>query len=148
MLNMMQVNRAVFLAGLLGLSTPIALAAPFAYVATFTNNVAVIDTATNTVVASVPVGLVPQGVAANPAGTFVYVANGTSNNVSVISTATNTVTATVPVGLSPLGVAANPVLPFVYVTNTSSGNVSVISTATNTVTTTVPVGTGPEGIAV
>jgi YVTN family beta-propeller protein len=61
-------------------------------------SVSVIDTATNTVPATVSVGSSPQGVAVNPAGTRVYVANAGSNSVSVIDTATNTVVATVSVG--------------------------------------------------
>ena len=39
----------------------------------FSNNVSVIDTATNTVVATVAVGSSPFGVAVNPAGTRAYV---------------------------------------------------------------------------
>src|SRR6266404_8957511 len=68
------------------------------------NNVSVIDTSTNTVVATVSVGANPQGVAVNPAGTRAYVANINSTNVSVIDTSTNTVVDTVAVGLSPIGV--------------------------------------------
>ena len=59
------------------------------------NNVSVIDTATNMVTTTVPVGTSPYGVAVNPAETKAYVANKGSNNVSVIDTATNMVTATV-----------------------------------------------------
>ena len=43
------------------------------------NNVSVIDTATNTVTATVNVGSDPHGVAVNPDGTKVYVANLGSN---------------------------------------------------------------------
>ena len=64
-----------------------------------------IDTATNTIAATVPVGTVPQGVAITPNGAFAYVANALDNTVSVISTATNTVTATIPVGNIPLLIA-------------------------------------------
>src|SRR6266404_279029 len=71
------------------------------------NNVSVIDTSTNTVVATVSVGANPQGVAVNPAGTRAYITNGTSDTVSVIDTATNTVVTTIPVGDSPQGVAVN-----------------------------------------
>ena len=67
------------------------------------NNVAVIDTATNTVVATIPVGSNPYGVSINPAGTRLYVVNRSSNNVSVIDTATNSVVDTVAVGSSPVG---------------------------------------------
>jgi uncharacterized repeat protein (TIGR01451 family) len=68
----------------------------------------VIDTSTNTVVATIPVGAVPQGIAITPDGTRAYVANINSNNVSVIDTSTNTVVATIPVGVNPVGVAITP----------------------------------------
>ena len=86
-----------------------AYAQPFAYVANrFSSNVSVIDTATNTVVATVAVGANPRSVAVNPAGTRAYVTNPASNIVSVIATATNTVVATVAVGSAPYDVAINP----------------------------------------
>lgn len=69
------------------------------------NSVSVIDTATNTVVATVPVGASPLSVVVNPAGTRVYVANSGNNNVSVIDTSTNTIVVTVSVGSTPYGVA-------------------------------------------
>jgi YVTN family beta-propeller protein len=79
------------------------------------NTVSVIDTATNTVRATVTVGGYPYGVAVNPDGTKVYVPNNFDNTVSVIDTSNNTVTATVPVGGSPcaLGqfIGGQPVLP-------------------------------------
>lgn len=65
-------------------------------------------TATNTLVATVPVGSDPVGVAITPDGAFAYVTNIISNNVSVINTVTNTVVATVAVGINPLGVAISP----------------------------------------
>jgi YVTN family beta-propeller protein len=57
------------------------------------------DNATNTVVATAAVGLMPVGVACNPAGTRVYVANRDSNTISVIDTPTNTIIATVAAGI-------------------------------------------------
>jgi YVTN family beta-propeller protein len=58
--------------------------------------VSVINTATNAVIATVPVvGANPAGVAVTPDGKKVYVTS--DNTVSVINTATNTVIATVPV---------------------------------------------------
>ena len=57
------------------------------------NTVSVIDTATNTVTATVNVGRSPAGVAVTPDGRKVYVANRLdAGTVSVIDTATNTVT--------------------------------------------------------
>jgi YVTN family beta-propeller protein len=52
----------------------------------YSHNVSVIDTSTNLVIALVPVGSNPYGVAVNPAGTRVYVSNFRSDNVSVIDT--------------------------------------------------------------
>jgi YVTN family beta-propeller protein len=112
------------------------------------DSVSVIDTASNALTATIPVGVVPYGVAASPNGTKVYVANELSNSVSVIDTATNTVTATVTVGSAPYGVAVTPDGSTVYVANYSSGGVSVIDTASNTMTATVTVGTNPAGVAV
>ena len=69
-------------------------AQPFAYVTNgFSNNVSVINTASNSVVATVTVGSVPYGVAITPDGSFAYVANQGSDNVSVINTASNSVVA-------------------------------------------------------
>ena len=127
----------------LALSGP-ALAAPFAYITNyFGNTVSVVDTASNTVVATVPVGSNPFGVAVSPDGARVYVTNFGSSNVSVIAIASNTVVATVPVGSRPYGVAVSPDGAFAYVANFSSSNVSVIATASNTVVATVAVGAGP-----
>ena len=118
--------------------------------------VSVLDS-TNTVIATVPVGTAPTGVAANPNGKWVYVANNGSNNVSVIDTATNKVVSTITVGTSPTAVAVNPSGTRTYVTNTGNiltgGTVSVIDTttingiATNKVIATIKVGTSPTAVA-
>jgi YVTN family beta-propeller protein len=124
-------------------------AAPFAYIPNLgSNNVSVIDTATNTVVATITVGSGPYGVAVNPAGTRVYVANRLDSTVSVIDTATNTVIGSpIPVGAFPVGVAVNPAGTRVYVANSASNNVSVIDTATNTVIgSPIPVGAFPAAL--
>ena len=64
------------------------------------NSVSVINTATETVVASVNVGNEPHGIAVRPDGAFVYVINenDTPADVSVIDTATNLIVATIQVG--------------------------------------------------
>jgi len=69
---------------------------------TLPGSVSVIDTATNSVTATVNLEeKCPTGVSINKDGTKLYVANACSNTVSVIDTATNSVTATVPVGNKP-----------------------------------------------
>jgi YVTN family beta-propeller protein len=112
------------------------------------NTVSVIDTTSNTVTATIGVGINPFGVAVTRDGRKVYVTNGSDNTVSVLSTATNTVTATIGAGLTPQGVAVTRDGSTVYVTNQGSGTVSVIDTASNTVTATIGVGRTPQGVAV
>ncbi len=117
-----------------------AMAAPFGYVTNvLSNTVSVIDAATNTVVATIPVGNLPDGVAVTPDGTHVYIANLADNTVSVIATASNTVVATITVGNGPVGVAITPDGAHAYVANISDGTVSVIATASNAVVATIPV---------
>src|ERR1700736_3417162 len=78
---------AIVLAMGLALAACPAEAAPFAYVANeHSNTVSVIDTATNTLVATIPVGTIPFAVAVTPNGKRVYVTNDGSNTVSVIGT--------------------------------------------------------------
>lgn len=111
----------------------------YAYVTNFNaNTVSVVNTATNTVAVTVPVGAGPWEVAVSPNGTRAYVTNRADGTVSVINTATDTVVATVPVGLEPLGVAVSPDGTRAYVTNFGADTVSVIKTNTNTVVATLP----------
>jgi YVTN family beta-propeller protein len=79
------------------------------------NTVSVIDTANDTVSATIYVGTNrgPNGVAVTPDGEKVYVTNAFSNNVSVIDTTKNKVIATIPVGLNPnaFGMFIQPAQP-------------------------------------
>ena len=123
-----------------------------AYVPTHkSNTVSVVNTATNTVVATVPVGIQPLAVAITPDGAFAYVTNSGwifgSNSVSVIDTHTNAVTATIAVGNFPIGVAFAPNGAFAYVVNDGANSVSVIDTPTKTVVATINVGASPWGVA-
>jgi YVTN family beta-propeller protein len=126
-----------------------------AYITNFLGNtVSVVDTTTNTVTATIPVGQGPEGVAVSPDGSTVYVANNPAGTVSVIATASNTVTATIPVaplGLSIaiFGLAVTPDGSTLYVANNGRGfgNIVVIATASNTVTATIPVGAAAQGAA-
>ncbi|MGB9941312.1 PKD domain-containing protein [Methanosarcina sp.] len=126
----------------------------YAYITNFNSNtVSVINTSSNTVTATVPVGTDPFGAAVSPDGSKVYVANANydrSGTVSVIDRATNRVTATVDIGYkySPCGVAVTPDGKKVYVTDRDINGVSAIDTVTNTVTATVPAGVNPLGAAI
>src|SRR4051794_30264403 len=91
----------------------------FAYVANSgSDNVSVIRTSDNSVVATVAVGDEPRELAITPSGGRVYVSNFSSDNVSVLRTSDNTVIATIPVGHHPQDIAAAPDGGRVYVVNT------------------------------
>jgi YVTN family beta-propeller protein len=66
--------------------------------------VSVIDTASNQVVATVPVGQRPWNMALTPDGKKLYVANGRSNSVTVIDTASRSKLRDIAVGKLPWGV--------------------------------------------
>jgi len=95
-----------------------------------TNNddstVSVIDTNTNTVIGTIPVGANPQGIAYDLNQT-IYVANIGGITVSVIDTNTNTIIDTIPVGNQPSDLAFDPLHERIYVTNFDDGTVSVIN---------------------
>ena len=136
-------------------------AAPFAYIPNSgSNTVTVIDTVTTppSVVATVPVGTNPRGVASvvKTSETFTYVTNFGSENVSVIRTFNDPLTDKVVfekvrdirVGRNPYGIAVDPAGTFAYVTNFTDGTVSKIDLGTNTVAATITVGSNPIGIVV
>lgn len=148
-----------------------ALAAPFAYITNYQSaTVSVIDTSSNSVAKTIPVGSGPVGVAVNPAGTLVYVTNSGSFNascyypytgcgytggtVTVIDASTNSVVTTIAgVGHGPYAAAVNPAGTRLYVTNygttgSAPSTVSVIDTSANTVIAAVPVGNAPSGVVV
>ena len=106
-------------------------------------NVTVIDGATNSVLATVPVESMPFALCYNPQNNKVYCANYGSGNVTVIDGATNGVLATVPVGRWPDALCYDAQNNRVYCANYDSYNVTVIDGASNQVVTTIGVGDEP-----
>ncbi len=108
-------------------------------------SVDVFNTATGTLIATIPDSGRPEGIALSTDGTAAYVTNR-ERTLSVISTATNTITATVG-GLpnTPFGVAVTPDGTSVYVA--CFGGLAVIDPAGNTLVTTLG-SVGGSGIAV
>jgi gliding motility-associated-like protein len=125
--------------------------APLAYVANGEddNTVSVINTITNKVIATIPVGSGPFNVAVSPDNSKVYVVNTNSYSVSVINTATNTVTATIDLHLNarPAAITVSPDGSKVYVGYSFGTTVTVINAATNTITATITLTGYTSGLA-
>jgi YVTN family beta-propeller protein len=140
------------------LSSP-ALGQHFAYVTNagdfedgLNGDLSVVDLATNTTIATIPVGDYPQGVAINPAGTAVYVANTASSDFTVIDAETYETT-TITAGPGCTGVAVHPDGTRIYLANPDwfmqgTSTVSVIDRATNTIVDDIYCGDGSCGVAV
>jgi YVTN family beta-propeller protein len=92
-------------------------------------------------IAVIPVGDTPSGVAVSPNNKTIYVNNGAHDvadgSISVIDAATLSVVATIPDVGHPLGVAVTPNNRKVYVSNYETANVDVIDAASNTIVTSI-----------
>ena len=99
--------------------------------------VSVIDTASNTVLKTIAVGLHPTGMALSPLGDRIYVTNANSDTVSVINTTTDKVVKTLHVGgvgpdrepllgASPNAVTVSPNGRTLYVANASQNAIAVV----------------------
>ncbi|MFP5072565.1 hypothetical protein ACLFMI_23215 [Pseudonocardia nantongensis] len=117
-----------------------------------TGSVGIVDLAGRTVVARVPVGDRPRGIAVERSGRYAYVTNSGSDTVSVIDIPGRTLAATITVGETPVAVTVRADGARAYVANEQSASITVIDTAARSVVGTIPVGFLPwktlEGIAV
>lgn len=114
---------------------------------TANNRISAIQVATNSLLQTINVGILPGPVATIITSTKCYVPNQNGNTVSAITTASNSVTATVPGLDNPWFAAANSSGSKLYVANhIALGTVSVISTINDTVTGTINVGALPSFI--
>ncbi len=130
----------------------------FAYFASGSNinnfgkngTITVLNTATNTVVATIPVGASPLGVAISPDGSRVYVANVVSQTISVIDASTNKVITTIIAGGGSDYLTVSPDGKFLYIESRVNGKigVSVINTTTNSIMATIATPNISGGIAV
>jgi YVTN family beta-propeller protein len=85
-----------------------------------TNTVSVINTMTETVIKTIPVGMKPHWLTVTPDGRHVYVANSVSATVSIIDTGTDEVIHTATTGPDPRGIGALPDGSAVFVVNHNS----------------------------
>ncbi len=119
----------------------------------YTNYLAVIDTASNTVISQTPLDTVyylnMSGLVATPDGAYLYIPiniSGGRHYVSVLRTLDRSVAATLDMA-SPYGIAFSPDSSKAYIVNSTENRVSVVRTSDFTVTGTIDVGPGPKNIA-
>jgi len=108
-------------------------------------DIKVIDTATDTVTATLPLRAAPAEIAFSPDGSTAYVT--TSAGLVTYSTATDRVTGFVRGLGDPHGIVVSPDGSTLYVTSTLGNQVDAISTKTDRVTGTIAVGDLPWGLA-
>ncbi|WP_168187526.1 gliding motility-associated C-terminal domain-containing protein [Pedobacter sp. G11] len=112
--------------------TAVPASSGYAYIAdVYLDVVSVIDINTNNIIARIPVGKGPTGVAVSPDGGKVYVANYDSHNVSVIDALENKVIATIQLDNALGSIRVSPDGKRVYVVDLS-GKLITIDALTNT----------------
>jgi YVTN family beta-propeller protein len=118
------------------------------YVSKFNGRVAVIDTATNVVVADIllPSGAPPYDIAVSPDGSRVYSAAFLGPLVYVIDATTNLSAGTIAVSGGADQLRLSPGGETLYVGMWPADAVSVVDTASSAEIDTIPVGDGPEGL--
>src|SRR5204862_570562 len=102
-------------------------------------------------VATLIVGIEPEGVAIGPSGRWLYVTAETSNSVSVIDTKTDSVVSNILVDVRPRAAAWSPDGARVYVSNEISGTLAVIDGRTHALISSIPIDGAqgkPVGVAV
>ncbi len=112
------------------------------------NEVAVLDTLSNRVITTIPVGTRPFALAVKPDGSEIYVPNHDSGTVSVIDTRTDSFVTDIQVKANPHWLEFSKDGRYAYTANHDSNLVSVIDTATRTVTAEIPVQRSPHSVAV
>ena len=122
------------------------------------DTVSVVDTQTNSVVATVPVGppgccyFGPGGITVHPAGTFVYTVTA-DMILHVIRTSDNVVVASIPTTPNAPGADGTTFLKTnadgstLYISKYSGGSVTAVATSTNTVTAIIPMPGVPGSLA-
>lgn len=125
--------------------------------ATFLCTLPTLDAApVNSVVATIPVGVTPAGMALTPDGHYLYVANNNnygiagSDSVTVIDTATNTVVTTITDASfnEPYTITINAEGTRAYVTNSNVLTITILDLTTNSVIGVMTGFDGPSGMVI
>lgn len=159
------------LAALLALGTGAAAAQDFVIYVTNedSNDVSIIDGASNAVIATVPVGKRPRGLKVSPDGTRLFVAVSgapkcpptmddeecekleadlAADGIAEVDTATHAVLRVLPSGLDPEQFDVNWTTGLMYVANENANQASILDVEKGEIVSTVPTGLEPEGVRV
>lgn len=109
--------------------------------------VSVINTNTNTEVASIRVGLAPYRIVVSPNGTRAYTADF-GGSLSTIDTINRRLVSITPFPSGLTGIALNAAGTRAYVTSQINGRLSVFDVDTNQIVAEIPVGQFPRGVAI
>jgi YVTN family beta-propeller protein len=123
-----------------------------AYVSVYTENnsingVVVVDTASQSVVTTVPVGKHPFALAVTPDGKEIFVPCHDDGRLYVLSASENKVISQIPVEPNPHFVTFTSDGRSAYVANHESNLISVVDVASRQVSATIPVGRSPHSLA-
>ncbi len=130
----------VVLAALAASAGPALAAGPKAYVGNFKDStVSVIDTASERVVATLPVAAGPDGIVLTPDGRSVFVSGSSASAVSEIDAASDRVTRAIDVGKGPQGLAMTADGKWLLVAVNGDDRVAFVDTSAHGVSATVPV---------
>jgi len=130
---------------LLGIVASAVHASPFVYV-TQPASIAVIDAATNSVTATIPVGDYPYAIAITRSGAHGYTADFASNTVTFLDLLGNNAMATVPVATEPLALALSADETRLFVASRSA-RLTVIDIASRAIVAAVPLIDPPMALA-
>jgi YVTN family beta-propeller protein len=111
-----------------------------------TGKLVVLNTATDAVVAQVPVGVNPLKAWPSPDGSRVYVTNNGSNTVSVVNTVTWTTVATWGVGQGPRNCATTPDGALLFVADWTDHAVRAVNTVNGVTVGVLPVDFWPQAV--
>jgi len=112
------------------------------------NTISVIDTVTDEVIKSIPVGQRPRGITLSKDHKKLYICASDSNTVQVMDVASGKIINTLPSGDDPEQFDLAPNDKHLYIANENDAAVTVVDTDTRTVVKQFDTGVEPEGIAV
>jgi len=110
------------------------------------NDVAIVDAASESLIATVATGTRPLGIAALVDGRAVLVANNGADSISVIDTQARRVSKTIDIAPGPRALAVSPRDNIAYVASTSSDTLSVIDVGSMQVISAAVIGGGPADV--